>query len=225
MRSIGITSEGSSTTQISDRSRDASEQIRQRGPSARLKQTSQSPTFSFTSRIAVGERLGLVVLGAQEVEGEPLRGPLADAGQPRELGDEPAERGRALALTARGAPRGRPAIRPPSRPGDARPSSSVASSWAERIASLTAAMTMSESISASSGSIASGSISIPFSFRSPLIVTLTMPPPALASTVLVGELLLRLDHLGLHLLRLLEQRVHVQASGAAASRHQPAPPT
>jgi hypothetical protein len=30
-----------------------SEQIRQSGPSARLKQRSQSPTFSFTSRIAV----------------------------------------------------------------------------------------------------------------------------------------------------------------------------
>ena len=30
----------------------SSSQIRQRGPSARLKQTSQSPTFSFTSRIA-----------------------------------------------------------------------------------------------------------------------------------------------------------------------------
>ena len=52
VRSIGITSAGSSTTQIRERSRRSSSQIRQRAPSARLKQTSQSPTFSFTSRIA-----------------------------------------------------------------------------------------------------------------------------------------------------------------------------
>ena len=44
---------GSSTTQIVDRSRLGSAQIRQSGPSARLKHPSQRPTFSFTSRIAV----------------------------------------------------------------------------------------------------------------------------------------------------------------------------
>ena len=58
----------------------------------------------------------------------------------------------------------------------------AASSWAERIASLTAAWTMSCSMSTSSGSTASGSIVSSLSSRSPLILTVTMPPPALAST-------------------------------------------
>src|SRR5260221_3318392 len=57
-----------------------------------------------------------------------------------------------------------------------------AKSWAARSASLTAAWTMSARISASSGSIASGSIAISRRVRSPPIFTLTMPPPALAST-------------------------------------------
>ncbi len=52
MRSIGITSLGSSTTQISAPSRRSSSQMRQRGPTARLKQVSQSPTVAFTSRMA-----------------------------------------------------------------------------------------------------------------------------------------------------------------------------
>src|SRR3954470_5324981 len=47
-----MTSPGSSTTQISARSRRSSVQIVQRGPSARLKQTSQRVIFSLTSRIA-----------------------------------------------------------------------------------------------------------------------------------------------------------------------------
>ena len=52
MRSIGITSLGSSTTQITPWSRRVSVQIRQRGSSVRLKHTSHSPIFSFTSTIA-----------------------------------------------------------------------------------------------------------------------------------------------------------------------------
>ena len=52
MRSIGITSCGSSTTHSVLRSRRSSRQIAQRGPSARLKQISHSVIFSFTSRIA-----------------------------------------------------------------------------------------------------------------------------------------------------------------------------
>jgi hypothetical protein len=52
MRSIGTTSDGSSTTQISPGSRRSSVQMRQRGPSARLKQTSHRPIRSLTSRIA-----------------------------------------------------------------------------------------------------------------------------------------------------------------------------
>ena len=58
----------------------------------------------------------------------------------------------------------------------------LASSWAARRPSLTAACTISASISASSGSIASGSMTISRRVRSPPIFTLTMPPPALAST-------------------------------------------
>src|SRR5215218_2211633 len=45
-------SDGSSTTHTVEGSRRSSEQIRQRGPSARLKQISHSPIRSFTSRIA-----------------------------------------------------------------------------------------------------------------------------------------------------------------------------
>jgi hypothetical protein len=52
VRSIGITSLGSSTTQITSPSRFSSSQIRHFGPTARLKQTSQNPTVSLTSRIA-----------------------------------------------------------------------------------------------------------------------------------------------------------------------------
>ena len=58
----------------------------------------------------------------------------------------------------------------------------AASSWAERKASFTAAWTMSWSSSTSSGSTASGSILSSFSSSSPDTFTVTMPPPALAST-------------------------------------------
>ena len=59
----------------------------------------------------------------------------------------------------------------------------LASSLTPRTASLTAAMIMSCSISTSSGSRASGSMVRLTSSISPLTVTLTMPPPAEASTV------------------------------------------
>ena len=49
---MGITSLGSSTTQITPWSRRVSVQIRQRGSSVRLKHTSHRPIFSFTSRMA-----------------------------------------------------------------------------------------------------------------------------------------------------------------------------
>ena len=115
MRSIGITSAGSSTTQIIARSRLESAQIRQSGPSARLKHSSQRPTFSFTSRIASPSASGLFVGRAQQVEGEPLRGPLADPRQPRELGDEARQRCRALAQPGTRSKAGEPepAARPP----------------------------------------------------------------------------------------------------------------
>ena len=57
----------------------------------------------------------------------------------------------------------------------------LCSSIAWRSASLTAARTMSWSISTSSGSTASGSIASDLSSMSPVITTLTMPPPADAS--------------------------------------------
>src|SRR3954471_4341480 len=52
-----MTSPGSSTTQISPASRRSSWQIRQRSSSARLKQTWQSPIRSFTSRMASASAL------------------------------------------------------------------------------------------------------------------------------------------------------------------------
>ena len=59
---------------------------------------------------------------------------------------------------------------------------SAASSWAARMPSLTAASTMSCSSSTSSGSTACGSIVIELMTRSPVTWTLTIPPPAEAST-------------------------------------------
>src|SRR3954462_2988220 len=106
---------GSSTTQMSVGSRRGSSHTLQIGPTARLKQTSHSPTVSLTSRIASarasasslerrrmwkGSRWAValpprggegecVLLGeAQDVEGEPLRRALTDARQARQLGDQ-----------------------------------------------------------------------------------------------------------------------------------------
>ena len=80
MRSIEITSEGSSTTQISSGSRRSSAQIRQRGPvgevEAHLAQA--DPLLDLADR--VGERERVLLAGAQQVEGEPLRGAAADPG-------------------------------------------------------------------------------------------------------------------------------------------------
>ena len=59
----------------------------------------------------------------------------------------------------------------------------AASSWAERSASLVAAWTMSWSSSTSSGSTPAGSIRTSSTSSSPLTFTVTIPPPALASTV------------------------------------------
>src|SRR3954452_12990921 len=52
-----MTSPASSTTQITEESRRSSAQIVQRGPSATLKQISQNPIFSLTSRIASASAL------------------------------------------------------------------------------------------------------------------------------------------------------------------------
>ena len=179
MRSIGITSCGSSTTQITERSRRSSAQIRHRGPSARLKQISQRPTLLLDLADRVGERQRVLVGGAQDVEGEPLGGPPADPRQLRRARRSAAGSAGRTSWPTSPAGRGRPAAEPPVTP----PIFDSARSCAARIPSLTAASTMSWSISTSSGSIASGSIVSSSSRRSPLILTLTMPPPALASTI------------------------------------------
>ena len=95
MRSIGITSWGSSTTQITAGSRRVSWQKLQRGPSARLKHTSHSPICGLGLADRVGEGQRLLVALAQEVERQPLRGARADAGQLAQLGHEPLD-GRGL---------------------------------------------------------------------------------------------------------------------------------
>src|SRR5207244_3148177 len=71
----------------------------------------------------------------------------------------------------------------PWRPPRAGPSFDSISPCAERSASFTAATTMSSSISGSFGSIAFGSILIDLISPPPVAVTVTIPPPALASTV------------------------------------------
>ena len=88
MRSIGITSPGSSTTHRMLGSRRSSAQIVQRGPSARLKQISHSPMRSLTSRMAAASANASSRVGAQDVERQPLRRALPDARQLGQLGDE-----------------------------------------------------------------------------------------------------------------------------------------
>src|SRR3954453_23977024 len=128
----------------------------------------------FADRVAEGE--GLFVGRTEEGEGEPLRRAPADTRQARELGDEARERCRALAQPPSIPPRS------PRSPPATPPIFELASSCAARRPSLTAACTISWSSSASSASIASGSMRISRRVRSPPIFTLTMPPPALAST-------------------------------------------
>ena len=111
---------------------------------------------------------------------------------------------------------GRP--RPPSPPPPPSPATPpillAASSCAERIASLTAARTMSWSSSASSGSIACG---IDRDLEQAQVAAhLDLDHAAARARVddLVLELLLRVGHLGLHLLGLLHQRVEVETARA-----------
>ena len=70
---------GSSTTQISDRSRRASAQIGHSGSSARLQHSVQKPIRSFTSRIASASASASASDALQQVERQPLRGAPADA--------------------------------------------------------------------------------------------------------------------------------------------------
>ena len=80
VRSIGITSEGSSTTQISERSRRSSSQIRHRVALGEVEADLAQPDLllDLANRVGQAERLGVV--GSQDVEGEPLGGALTDPG-------------------------------------------------------------------------------------------------------------------------------------------------
>src|ERR1700687_5662664 len=82
VRSIGITSLGSSTTQIRSWSRRGSWQIRQRVSSVRLKQTSHRPIFSLTSRIASASAAASSAGGGRGGEGHPRGGGGAGRGSP-----------------------------------------------------------------------------------------------------------------------------------------------
>ena len=57
----------------------------------------------------VGEAERLLVVGAEDVEGEPLRGPLADPRQPPELRHQPLDRPRVHAIEASALPGAPPA--------------------------------------------------------------------------------------------------------------------
>ena len=76
---------------------------------------------------------------------------------------------------------------------------------------------MSASSSGSSGSTALGSMRISTISPPPLALTATMPPPEVASTISFRASLLRGHHLLLHLLRLLQHRVHVELGHQCSS--------
>src|SRR5206468_1250488 len=129
----------------------------------------------------VGERVGVVGALAQDVEGEALGGALADARQLAQLADEPLDRrGVTAHMPGRPSPpRGPPG---PPRPPVMPPILLAASCWAWSTAWLTAATTMSWRSSTSSGSTAAGSMRTSLTTRSPVTLTVTIPPPADAST-------------------------------------------
>ena len=169
----------------------------------------------------------------EQVEREPLRRAPPDSGQLRELDDEvldrraehagsvsvrfgragrPSGRASALVSSRAAARRGRR-----DRPGRSRTSSTPSRLRAERSASFTAASTMSASSSGSSGSIAFGSMRISTTSPAPFAFTVTIPPPAEASTTSLGRLFLRLGELGLHPLRFLEHLVHVELHSSGST--------
>ena len=178
--------------------------MRQIGPSARLKHSSQRPTFSFTSRIASASAAASSSGARSRWKASrcavrwPIPGSRESSATRRASGAGPS----ALTFPER-----------PPRPPVMPPIFEPASSWAARSASLTAACTISASSSASSGSIASGSI-VDLA-QSQVAAHLHLDHAAAGARLddLVFELLLRLQHLALHLLRLFHQGVHVEAPG------------
>ena len=126
-------------------SRRGSWQMRQRGSSVRLKQTSHSPIFSLTSRIASASATASSAEARRMWKARRCAVRLPMPGQLRELGDQPLD-GRRVGGAHRPRQAG-PAEARRARPGRGRrwrrPSCAPRSSWAMRSASLTAASTMS----------------------------------------------------------------------------------
>src|SRR5439155_10323941 len=129
---------------------------------------------------------GVVARHSQEMESETLRRLRTDRRQPAQLVDEaldrPLER-TGQSDSSRSPPRSPRPRADRSRPPGSAGAIAVAFSSASRMPSLTAATTRSWSISTSSGSITSGSMSIDTSSLVPVTTTLTMPPPAVASSL------------------------------------------
>src|SRR5205823_5532234 len=132
------------------------------------------PLLHLADRVGQGERIRF--RGLEDMERQPLRGPPANAGQPRELGDQVVDG------------RGVQGVRYiPGRPRPPRPPSwpiifCCCSCWAAVMAPFTADTSRSCSISGSSGSIASGLIVMSATSSAPDTFTVTAPPPAECST-------------------------------------------
>ena len=86
--STATMSRGSSTTQSTVESRRSSSHSSHTGPSQMLKQRWQNVTRSLAVAMACDSRSASAAVELQQVEGDPLRGLRADAGEPAELVDE-----------------------------------------------------------------------------------------------------------------------------------------
>src|SRR5215831_14428966 len=135
----------------------------------------------FDVAYRVDQTIGQLARRAEEMKGEPLRAFRADAGQALQFFDESYKRIR----QGHQSPNHEVAesyipgiLSPPIMP----PIVFDISSSALRCASLTAARIRSCNISTSSFETTSGSILIDCSCFAPLTTTVTMPPPAVAST-------------------------------------------
>ncbi len=206
--------------------------MRQRGPSERLKQTSQSPTFSFTSRIASARANASSSLARRMWKASrcavrcPIPGSFESSAIRRLIGPAYMRASvlSGLAERVRDRSAGHARRRAEARqaaahaPGDAAQLALRPAPGPRGVASLTAAVTMSWSSSGSSGSIASGEIVISLQLHVAAHRHLDHAAAGARLDGLVLELLLGLRHLGLHLLDLLHQLAHVRSL-----RHQPVP--
>src|SRR5208282_3773661 len=143
-----------------------------------------------------GQRDHLFARTVEQVEGQARGGLFADSGQPRKLAHQPRHRGgqAVLALYIFRHNLGLLAIQSSPMPGSFNPASGPASlpisvvtrSCARRRASLIATTSKSWIIARSLAASSAGSISIFRSRIEPSATTLTIPPPACASTVLAA---------------------------------------